>query len=246
LHWDDGQASQQPGWYFGADFEHDKTMLQIFMVDRDCFFNEFGTGRDLMFVQTTMTQRIYAWANATNGIIGCDADEDSENRAIGYSGQNEAAIALNSFDLAGWGFGEWIHLEQSTVLNQPSRVVVHDEQCVDFWSVGGGATVFGMYSGGAPPLFYGPKAPRRNTYANADSYFSFQIGPGETTTRLARTSDAICYLTGLSGKFKYNTEAVWMTLEEENGVRYWDLVTRAGDEGSVLATANCYAYDQTY
>jgi hypothetical protein len=245
LHWDEGKGVQsgQPGWYFEYDRE---TMLQIFTVDKDCFFNGSGTGRDLMFVQTTMIQRVNASANAKNGFFGCDAAEDSQSHAIGYYGMSEAAIALNMFNLAGWGFGEWIRLEQSTVLNQPSRVVAHDESCADFWGVSGGATVFGMYSGGAPPLFYGPKSPRGTTYANAGSYSSSQIGPGETTTRLARARDAICYLTGLSGKFKYNTEAAWMTFEQVNGVYYWDLVTRAGDDGSVFATANCYAFDQTY
>jgi hypothetical protein len=158
-------------------------------------------------------------------------------------------MSIAGFHLAGWGFGEWFRLEQSHNYNEPSHAIAHDEAC-DGNSTSVVGTAFAMLGGAQPPRFIGPNSSTPTTYANADSFTSSQIGPGEHVTIMAKQADAICYLVGLGGKFTHDTEAAYLaTYGAYDGTTYWyywALIARAGEGGSVTARANCYAYDQRF
>jgi hypothetical protein len=149
----------------------------------------------------------------------------------------------------GWGFGEYVSIEQSKAHGQPSRVVARDQQC-DARGVGVVASAFAMQYGTVPPLFIGPNSATRNDYGNAGSFTSQQDGPGSHYTVMAKERDAICYLTGIGGKFIHDSERAHLgTYVDTNGLiptYYWALYTSAGEGGSVWAKANCYAYDQRF
>jgi hypothetical protein len=61
--------------------------------------------------------------------------------------------------------------------------------------------------------------------------------------RMAKATDAMCYLVGLSGKFIGSGEYFYMDIEDGGDGPYWVLNVNAVD-GSVSAMANCFSYYQ--
>src|SRR6185295_14982574 len=73
----------------------------------------------------------------------------------GVTGWRNAAMMLSDISLPGWGFGEYVRVDQSGDPNQPSYLVAHDESC-DWQPIVASATAIGMVGGIEPALFAGP------------------------------------------------------------------------------------------
>lgn len=248
--WDDGSGGRQPstGWWFVYWDSSGPTMFQTLSVERDCFVDFAGTGATSMIV-SPMFSGPHAVANAPGDEFSCSYADRSADAVDGVAGMPGAALTMPGVGLPGWGFGEWVTIEQSPAYGQRSRVVAHDEQC-DARAVGIRPAAFAMQYGTVPPLFIGPNSATRNDFGNAGSYITWQIGPGQHYAVMAKQTDAICYLAGLGGKFIHDSETAqigtYIHSDGTNSTYYWALFTTAGEGGSVWAKANCYAYDQRF
>jgi hypothetical protein len=153
--WDDGTGGRQPptGWWFVFWDSGGPTMLQTISVDRDCFVDYGGDGSTSMLVNP-IHRRVGTTAFARGDEFWCDYEDRSNDTGPGVTGLPSAAITMAGIDLAGWGFGEYVSIEQSKAHGQPSRVVARDQQC-DARGVGVVASAFAMQYGTVPPLFVG-------------------------------------------------------------------------------------------
>jgi hypothetical protein len=261
--WDDGNYAPDcagcgpslpgPRWVFGASSHPGGTysalngplLVKVIAVDRDCFESDTGFGRTHMYLHSPLQQPLEASAQATDpgSFQGCRHADRRTPTGRGFSGLNNAAVVLTGFQMPGWGFGEWVSVEQSSDENTPSFVVAHDEMCDDF-PVEARSSAFGMLGGAVPARFIGPGSAEPAPHDVAGSYTSQTIGSGQNTTVMARMSDAVCYLTEYGGMFIYDAELAEVHSTFHEGAWHWALTTRAYDDGSVRAAANCYAYNQ--
>ncbi len=254
-------TSYPSGWRLHSPFGnwldfYSPTNVQVFSVDKSCFM-----GGPVEVASRTRLGGANWWSAGANAkssfFTGCTYSERTES-----AGPGSAAVMLSGFTMPGWGFGEWTRVNQGASEAEDSTVTAHDEKCDDY-AVEGRTESFAVSGGVKPPRFIGPgydvlavncetctnppqsppsappPLPHLGSYGDVGTWQLGSMGDGFRSMRMAKTSEAICYLVGLSGKFMGQGEFFYIDIDGDS----WRLNVSAFD-GSVSAMVNCFAYNQ--
>lgn len=135
------------------------------------------------------------------------------------------------------GAAEVVNIMQSAQPYAPSYISSAVGQCDALVSGQAHAYFVGTPHVGERPVFMGP---RGSGLADVAGEYHLRASQQQRSLVLARSDEAWCYLTGVSGRFKGGGEVVQMVRETHQGQMRWVLrAQHQGAQGDVAAWARC-------
>lgn len=210
-------------------------------------------------VKATADATCFPWSNfQTNGSILYGGEGRISFSGTGQRASNlwwgDAASALNGVRGKFFGGGERAWVEHASATDLASRLFMKTEQGGAHGALGVSFFV-GAPGGSYVPQFIGPNglggAHVAGEYAHdfdgRQAWTPPFIGGGDKfrlgSVTMAHSSEAMCYLTSITGRFNGGDEWVQIALDESG---FWKLWGRAkiGTEGRVFSRARCFRYRQ--
>lgn len=135
------------------------------------------------------------------------------------------------------GAAEIVNIMQSAQPYTPSHIASAVGQCDALVSGQAHAYFVGVPHVGQRPVFVGP---RGRGLADVAGEYHLRASRQQNALPLAPSSEAWCYLTGVSGRFKGGGEFVQVAQELHQGQMHWVLrVQHQGAQGDAAAWARC-------
>jgi hypothetical protein len=145
------------------------------------------------------------------------------------------------------GGGEFVQENQAAT---PAAFNTFRVDAESYNGVGGWtqALFVGIPQSGFNPSFFGPSAGPAT--AAAAGIFSASAGAGNfqqpsTTTIMAPTSRAVCFLTEVGGALGGGGESIQIGTQMVESTEFWTLTVKSQQPNGTFASARCYALDQS-
>jgi hypothetical protein len=158
--------------------------------------------------------------------------------------QGDAALMISGITGQFNGGGEYVETDQAGSAWDFNQLIVAAQSPN---GVGGWAqTLFvGIPQSGFNPTFFGPNAgPAISNEAGVYSA-STSAGHAPAMTVMAKTSDAFCFFTRISGAFAGGGESVAIQTAIFEGVEHWTLNVSSQQNNGTSAQARCYGLNQS-